>query len=233
MRQGIRGFLLTLKDPEAVDLCVSAGVGASLSLDVGGKTDSLHGVPVRLTGVVRGLSDGSWEDNSPTHGGGRCEIRSILMKTLSVEHDCLLEAKTLNSTRWNRFFGAGDCAHFEAETGQTVLLTQKQSGNTSRGQFYQIGIEPERFRVVVAKGVQSPRPAYQPIASHLLMANTVRTQATPPQLLKRLPGSSPTFCCWLCFQPGITSADMTSFHFEKRRVPLYPFEKDAAFRPRM
>ena len=173
LAQGLDGLLLTLKDPEAVAACVSAGVGASLTLDVGGKTDGLHGAPVRLTGVVCGLSDGQWEDRSPTHGGGR-------------------------------FYTAGQCARFEAE-GVTVVLTEKQSSNTSRGQFYQIGVQPEECRILVAKGVQSPRPAYQPIASHVLMANT----------------------------PGITSADLSSFQFEKRRVPLFPLDSGAEFRPRL
>lgn len=71
LQQGVSGFLMTLKDPEAVAACTGAGVGASLSLAVGGKTDDLHGSPVALTCVVRKLSDGEWEDNSPTHGGGR------------------------------------------------------------------------------------------------------------------------------------------------------------------
>lgn len=108
VEQGVEGFLLTLKDPAAVDACVSAGVGAKLSLEVGAKTDGLHGSPVRVTAVVKGLSDGRWEDNSPTHGGGR-------------------------------FFSAGRCALVVAAGGNvTVLLTEKQSGNTSRGQFYQV-----------------------------------------------------------------------------------------------
>jgi microcystin degradation protein MlrC len=99
-----------------------------------------------------------------------------------------------------RFLQAGQCALIEAEGGNiTVLLTERQSSNVSRGQFYQAGVHPEEYRIIVAKGVQSPRPAYQPIASHVLMANT----------------------------PGITSADLTSFQYEKRRVPLYPFETDA------
>ena len=142
VQQGVAGFLQTLKDPAAVRECIAAGVGATLSLSVGGKTDNLHGSPVQLSCVVRRISDGNWEDDSPTHGGGRR-------------------------------FSAGRCAVIEALGGDvTVLLTSAQSGNTSRGQYYQAGIHPEKYRIIIAKGVQSPRPAYQPIASHVLMANT-------------------------------------------------------------
>jgi microcystin degradation protein MlrC len=50
--------------------------------------------------------------------------------------------------------------------------------------------------VVIAKGVVSPRPAYQPIASEIILANTA----------------------------GVTSADLNSFEYVHRRRPLFPFE---------
>jgi microcystin degradation protein MlrC len=67
--------------------------------------------------------------------------------------------------------------------------------------MYHIGIWPEEFRIVVAKGVVSPRPAYQPIASEIILVNT----------------------------PGVTTADLSFFTYKHRRRPLYPFEKDAKY----
>src|SRR5204863_228566 len=52
-RLGIQSFLQTLYDPEAVMNCVVAGVGSNVSIEVGGKTDDLHGSPVSVTGRVR------------------------------------------------------------------------------------------------------------------------------------------------------------------------------------
>ena len=52
-RLGVRGYLQTLYDPEAVAACIAAGVGATVTLAVGGKTDDLHGQPVTVTGRVR------------------------------------------------------------------------------------------------------------------------------------------------------------------------------------
>ena len=60
---------MSLYDPEAVAVCVAAGVGETVTLAVGGKTDDLHGTPVTVTGRVRTLFEGKWEDPRPTHGG--------------------------------------------------------------------------------------------------------------------------------------------------------------------
>jgi microcystin degradation protein MlrC len=50
---------------------------------------------------------------------------------------------------------------------------------------------------VVAKGVVSPRPAYAPIAAETILVDT----------------------------PGVTSADLSSFPYRRRRRPIYPFER--------
>jgi microcystin degradation protein MlrC len=57
-RLGVRSYLQTLRDPEAVSACLAAGVGARISLEVRAKTDDLHGRPVAVTGTVRCISDG-------------------------------------------------------------------------------------------------------------------------------------------------------------------------------
>ena len=171
-RMDVKSYLQSLYDPESVQNCLEAGVGGEVSIEVGAKTDDLHGKPVPVTGRVTRLSDGKYEDTRPTHGG-------------------------------YRFFDGGTTAVLETTDGHTLLLTSKRDGNTSREQMYSVGIWPERYRVVVAKGVVSPRPAYQPIASRIILVNT----------------------------PGVTTADMTTFTYHRRRKPLYPFEMDAAYMP--
>ena len=49
------GFLV---DPEVAGLCHEAGVGARLTVCLGGKYDDLHGAPLELTGYVKSLHDG-------------------------------------------------------------------------------------------------------------------------------------------------------------------------------
>jgi microcystin degradation protein MlrC len=71
MRLGARDFLQTLRDPQAVADCIAAGVGATVSLNVGGKTDDRHGRPVAVTGTIRYIGDGTFEEPTPIHGGFR------------------------------------------------------------------------------------------------------------------------------------------------------------------
>jgi len=57
--------LLLVTDPDAVARCATAGVGADLSLDVGGKLTPAFFQPVRVTGKVRMLSDGRFQMKLP------------------------------------------------------------------------------------------------------------------------------------------------------------------------
>lgn len=62
-------------DPAAVQAMIQAGVGAELTLDLGGKTDmpsiAARGRPLRLTGKVRRLSDGEWVVRGPMYTGSK------------------------------------------------------------------------------------------------------------------------------------------------------------------
>lgn len=169
-RLGVRSFLLSLYDPEAVSVCIESGIGSHLTLAVGGKTDDMHGSPLEVTGTVRVITDGLYEDPNPTHGG-------------------------------YRYYDGGMSVVLETEEEHTILLTSKRSGNTTREQMYSAGIMPERYKIVVAKGVVSPRPAYEPIASRIILVNT----------------------------PGVTTSDLSFFEYHLRRTPLYPFEEDARY----
>lgn len=169
-RLGVRSYLQTLFDPEAVQACVAAGVRNDVTLMVGAKTDERHGQPVEVSGRVRVISDGKFEDPEPTHGGAR-------------------------------YFDGGATVVLETTDDHTLVLTSHRIGNTSIQQMYSLGIQPQQKKVVVAKGVQSPRPAYEPIASEIVLVNT----------------------------PGVTTSDLSWFTYENRRRPLYPFEPEATW----
>jgi microcystin degradation protein MlrC len=167
---GARDLLETVRDPEAVQACVAAGVGTSVTLQLGGKTDALHGPPVMVTGYIRLISDGKFEEREPIHGGFR-------------------------------YFNNGTSVVLHTEDGHTLLLVSTRYLNTSRQQYYSVGIRPEDYRIVVGKGVVSPRPAYQPIATEMLLVNTA----------------------------GASSAVLSTFDYRRRRRPLYPFEREAIY----
>ncbi|HEX5164041.1 MAG TPA: M81 family metallopeptidase, partial [Thermomicrobiales bacterium] len=47
-----------IMDRDAVAVCIAAGVGATVTLTVGGKHDGLHGEPVEVTGMIRLIHEG-------------------------------------------------------------------------------------------------------------------------------------------------------------------------------
>jgi len=169
-KMGIRSFLQSLYDPESVQACLAAGVGAEVTLDVGAKTDKMHGEPVRVTGKVRTIADGYYDVTRAIHGGFKN-------------------------------FDVGTEVRLDTTDGHTLLLTTLRSRNTSREAMYHVGIFPEQYRVVVAKGVIAPRAAYQPVSAEIILVNT----------------------------PGVTTADLSFFEYQHVRESLYPFQLDAVY----
>lgn len=98
-----------------------------------------------------------------------------------------------------RYFAEGARAVVETTDGFTLLLMSIRSGNLSLQQWRSIGVEPANFRAIVAKGVVSPRAAYDAIASKTLLVDT----------------------------PGLTTADLSRLDYQYRRRPLFPFEPAA------
>jgi microcystin degradation protein MlrC len=97
-------------------------------------------------------------------------------------------------------FDAGDTAAVQASDGTVVVLTSKLVGAYSAAHFPLLGIDPRSFRIIIAKGVQSPLASYGPLAKQIVQVDT----------------------------PGVTSADLSRFTYHRRRRPLYPFEADAS-----
>lgn len=95
-----------------------------------------------------------------------------------------------------RFFNDGASAALTTDDGFTLVLTSRGAGSSSLQQFRALGIEPTDMKIIVAKGVHSPRPAMEPIARQMIWVAT----------------------------PGVTSADLSTFTYRNRRVPLYPLE---------
>ena len=165
---GVSGILQTLFDPEAVEKCINK-VGSIITLKVGGKSDSLHGDPIEVTGKIKKYFEGEFEDHGRTHGG-------------------------------SKYFDAGDTVVIETEDENTLILTSKRIGNTSIELYYSLGLNPINYPIIIAKGVQSPRPAFEPIASKIIPLDS----------------------------PGVTASGLHNFDFKKRRKPMFPFEKDEA-----
>jgi microcystin degradation protein MlrC len=81
LRVGATGTTVAcIWDPEAARACVEAGVGATLTVAVGGKVDASHGAPLTLTGRVRAVSDGRFVHKGPMMRGlaGRLGPTAVL-----------------------------------------------------------------------------------------------------------------------------------------------------------
>ena len=84
------------------------------------------------------------------------------------------------------------------DRGLTAILTSLRMPPFSLGQITSCGLDPEKFQVLVAKGVIAPVAAYAPICRALIRVNT----------------------------PGVTTADMAALSYSHRRRPLFPFEPE-------
>ncbi|MDG2102012.1 MAG: M81 family metallopeptidase [Dehalococcoidia bacterium] len=100
-----------------------------------------------------------------------------------------------------KFFNDGTSVVLKTNDGNTILLTSNRGGNTSINQMYYNKIKPESFKIIIAKGVVSPRPAYQPIASEILLVNS----------------------------PGVTTSDLNFFEYKNIRKNMYPFDKNSIY----
>jgi microcystin degradation protein MlrC len=92
----------------------------------------------------------------------------------------------------------GPTAVVRGECGITVMLTTRRMPPFSLRQLTTFEVDPAAFHLLVAKGVNAPVAAYQPVCRHLLRVNT----------------------------PGCTTADMCQLEFRHRRRPMFPFERE-------
>ncbi len=139
-------WVVTLYDPEATKTCAQSGVGATVSLLVGGKYDSDHGPTLRISGRVRTLHDGAYEESERRHGGGRYFDQGLT---------AVVEVAVPDS----------------AAKGLLVLNSRRTSPN-SINQIRCVGIQPEQQRILVVKGAVAPRAAYEPFCSEIIEVDT-------------------------------------------------------------
>ena len=141
---GVVDGAIVLADAEAVDLCWQAGVGAEVSLDVGGKSDSWHGDPVAVTGRVEALSDG------------------VFKPALADNHFASFYGDRVRM---------GRCAWLRA-AGVNILLTERKTPPMDLNQLRHIGIAPEAQSMIVVKSAVAYQAAYLPIAGAVIEMDT-------------------------------------------------------------
>ena len=94
-------------------------------------------------------------------------------------------------------FNMGETAIVTSKAGNTIMLTSLRIVPFSLQQLIHFDVDPTIYDVLVAKGVNAPLAAYQPVCNSVIRANT----------------------------PGVTRADMASLTYNHRRKPLFPLDK--------
>jgi microcystin degradation protein MlrC len=140
LRQKLDGVAVAaVWDPAAVQQMMRAGVGATLTLDLGGRTAmpsiGAEPKPLRLTGKVKRLSDGEWIVRGPMYTGSRVT--------------------------------SGPTAVFEVAEGgasMQIVVTSLHHEPWDLGIFTHIGIDPHHCRYLLLKSRIHYRAGFAPLA---------------------------------------------------------------------
>ncbi len=135
---------IVLADPAAVARCQQAGLGASVTLTVGGAVDRWHGAPQLVTGVVCHLGDGRFT----------CERRDHHFASLYGAD------VSMGPTAWLRVRGIN------------IVLTTVKTPPMDLAQLRGVGIVPEEQHMIVVKSAVAYRAAYLPIAAAVIEMDT-------------------------------------------------------------
>lgn len=144
LKANVQEGAVVIADPESVATCWEAGIGAVVSLRVGGKVDNWHGEPVELTGTVKALSDGVYECELPSN-----HFASFYGNTLRMGRTVWLRAEGIN-----------------------IVLTERKTPPFDLAQLRGIGVIPEEQKMIAVKSAVAYRAAYMPIAAGVVEMDT-------------------------------------------------------------
>jgi microcystin degradation protein MlrC len=129
-------------DPAAVAQMIEAGVGAKVTLALGGKVDmpamGLKAKPLDITGEVRCITDGVFTVTGPMATGS----------TIRMGRTAVL-----------------DTGHMQ------IVVSEERAEPFDLGVFTHCGIDPARKRYVLIKSRQHFRAGFEPIARHIIMCD--------------------------------------------------------------
>lgn len=146
--------LLYIVDPEAIEKCMDAGIGATIPLEVGAKSSPLQGEPVNMTAEVMALSDGRFRYHGPMlaglegNMGPSAHIRQggihvLLVSEREQPFDTAFSETLGLDPRDMQYIGVKSAAHFragfEAWAGAIHLVTEPSVHNASHVKFQNLG----------------------------------------------------------------------------------------------
>jgi len=140
IRHGAQDCALTIRDSNVIKAAMEAGIGSTLTMEVGASVDRRFYKPLRVTGRVRLIDDGNYMVVGPTHGGWGREVRKESFREVNVGPRVVL-----------RIGDKIDAIFSERTTGK------------DRDFFKSVGIVLEEKRIIVVKSNQAHRASFDPI----------------------------------------------------------------------
>ena len=140
LRQGLDDVAVAaVYDPDAVAAMQKAGIGASVTLQLGGKTDmpsiNRRGRPIEVTGTVKSLTDGQWVVRGPMYTG----------VNVSMGHSAVLD------------------------TGKVeIVITSRHHEPWDLGVFTSVGIQPQYKRYLLLKSRIHYRAGFGDLGRHTI-----------------------------------------------------------------
>jgi microcystin degradation protein MlrC len=154
LEQGVEnaGYAV-MYDSEVTEATVSAGVGETLTVTIGGKTDDQHGKPIEdLEVYVKAITDGRFTNTGTSHTG------------YGVQNDM------------------GQTAHLVCgdDRNLNVIVSGTRQSAFDAEVWRHIGIQPERLDVLCIPSFIAFLGDYEPLSSAVVLADTPGASAVNP-----------------------------------------------------
>src|SRR5215204_138980 len=156
MKQGLEDACAgPICDPASVEQMIKAGVGAEVTLELGGKIDmpamGLKGKPLKVTGKVKAITDGQFVVTGPMATGTTARMgRTAVLDTGKMQ----------------------------------IVVSERRAEPYDLGVFTHCGIDPRRKKYVLIKSRQHFRAGFEPIAKHIVMCDGDGCTASDLKLFK-------------------------------------------------
>lgn len=136
--------MAVMVDHEAVDAAFAAGEGTKIEIELGGKTDDLHGFPIPVVATVRSLSNGNFVYDGPMNQGAE------------------------------EYLGRTAVLACEGRYGNTVevVVAERRVQALDTAVFRSQGIEPSERKIVAVKSAVHFRGSFTPIAKRIIEVDT-------------------------------------------------------------
>ena len=129
-------------DPDAADACHNAGIGQKITLDIGGRFPKENGPSLKITGIIKNLSDGKFTCKGPYSFG----VNANLGKMAAIHVNLGLDSELI------------------------IVLGSNRAQNADQAIFKHIGYDPKNYSIIIVKSAIHFLADYEPISDAVLFA---------------------------------------------------------------